>query len=61
MMVRYPRLLKPLRYNIIDNMNLRKKKINLRIFSIRNKRVVGVSCGGLHNAVYTDEGQVFTW
>lgn len=23
--------------------------------------MVGIACGGLHNAVYTEQGQVFTW
>ena len=27
----------------------------------RNKNVTGISCGGIHNAAYTDAGQVFTW
>lgn len=31
------------------------------VYSLRNKRVLGISCGGLHNAVYTQEGRVYTW
>jgi len=31
------------------------------VISLRNKHVVGIACGGLHNAVYTQEGQVYTW
>jgi len=23
--------------------------------------VCGISCGGIHNAVYTESGQVYTW
>jgi regulator of chromosome condensation len=27
----------------------------------RDKKVCGISCGGLHNAVFTEEGLVYTW
>jgi regulator of chromosome condensation len=31
------------------------------VYSLRDKKVCGIACGGLHNAVYTEEGLVFTW
>eukprot|EP01031_Cornospumella_fuschlensis_P043807 gene43807-53571_t len=31
------------------------------VYSLRDKKVVGIACGGIHNAVYTEAGQVFTW
>eukprot|EP01038_Epipyxis_sp_PR26KG_P006020 gene6020-8290_t len=31
------------------------------VYSLRDKKVCGISCGGIHNAVYTESGQVFTW
>ena len=31
------------------------------VLSLRDKKVVGIACGGLHNAVYTETGQVYTW
>lgn len=31
------------------------------VYSLRDKKVCGISCGGLHNAVYTETGQVYTW
>ncbi len=27
----------------------------------RNKKVCGIACGGIHNVVYTESGQVYTW
>jgi alpha-tubulin suppressor-like RCC1 family protein len=27
----------------------------------RDKKVCGIACGGIHNAVYTESGQVYTW
>jgi regulator of chromosome condensation len=31
------------------------------VYSLRNKKVCGISCGGLHNAAFTESGAVFTW
>ena len=31
------------------------------VYSLREKKVCGIACGGLHNAVYTDQGRVYTW
>ena len=31
------------------------------VYSLRDKKVCGIACGGLHNAVVTEQGQVFTW
>lgn len=31
------------------------------MYSLRDKQVVSVSCGGLHNAVVTESGLVYTW
>lgn len=31
------------------------------VYSLRDKKVVGIACGGLHNAVCTEEGLVYTW
>lgn len=31
------------------------------VYSLRNKKVVGIACGGIHNAVFTETGQVYTW
>jgi hypothetical protein len=31
------------------------------VFSLRDKRVSRISCGGLHNAVCTEDGLVYTW
>ena len=31
------------------------------VYTLRDKKVCGISCGGLHNAVYTDKGEVYTW
>lgn len=28
---------------------------------LRDKKVYSVACGGLHNAVVTETGQVYTW
>lgn len=41
-----------------DDLMVRYPRI---VYSLRNKKVSGISCGGLHNAVYTEEGQVYTW
>jgi len=32
-----------------------------KILSLADKQVVGISCGGLHNAVCTASGAVYTW
>ena len=32
-----------------------------KVLSLADKQVVGISCGGLHNAVYTSTGAVYTW
>lgn len=29
--------------------------------NVRDKKVCGIACGGIHNAVYTESGQVYTW
>ena len=31
------------------------------VYSLRDKKVCQVACGGLHNAVVTEMGQVYTW
>jgi regulator of chromosome condensation len=31
------------------------------VYSLRNRKVCMVACGGLHNAVVTESGQVWTW
>jgi regulator of chromosome condensation len=31
------------------------------VYSLRDKKVLGIACGGLHNAVFTDQGTVYTW
>lgn len=31
------------------------------VYICRDKRVCGISCGGIHNAVFTDDGLVYTW
>eukprot|EP01036_Dinobryon_divergens_P029735 gene29735-38876_t len=31
------------------------------VYSLRDKKVYGIACGGIHNAVYTTTGQVYTW
>jgi alpha-tubulin suppressor-like RCC1 family protein len=31
------------------------------VHSLREKKVCGIACGGLHNAVFTESGHVFTW
>eukprot|EP01039_Chlorochromonas_danica_P000336 gene336-360_t len=31
------------------------------VYSLRDKKVCGIACGGIHNAVYTESGQVYTW
>ena len=31
------------------------------VYSLRDKKVCMVSCGGLHNAIVTENGQVYTW
>ena len=31
------------------------------VYSLRDKKVCGISCGGLHNAVWTEAGAVYTW
>mmetsp|Transcript_13263 Transcript_13263/g.18178 ORF Transcript_13263/g.18178 Transcript_13263/m.18178 type:complete len:552 (+) Transcript_13263:2-1657(+) len=31
------------------------------VYTLRDKKVYGISCGGIHNAAYTATGQVYTW
>ena len=31
------------------------------VYSLRDKNVYAIACGGIHNAIYTDSGQVYTW
>ena len=31
------------------------------VYSLRDKQVFSIACGGLHNAVVTASGQVYTW
>ena len=31
------------------------------VYSLRDKKVSSISCGGLHNAVCTEDGLVYTW
>lgn len=31
------------------------------VYSLRDKKVCGIACGGIHNAIYTESGQVYTW
>ena len=31
------------------------------VYSLRDKKVCGIACGGLHNAVWTETGQAYTW
>lgn len=31
------------------------------VYSLRDKKVLGIACGGIHNAVYTASGHVYTW
>lgn len=31
------------------------------VFPLRDKKVCGISCGGLHNAVWTEQGHCYTW
>ena len=31
------------------------------VSSLADKKVVLIACGGLHNAVVTQQGQVYTW
>ena len=31
------------------------------VYSLRDKRVSSIACGGLHNAVCTEDGLVYTW
>lgn len=31
------------------------------VYSLRDKKVMGIACGGIHNAIYTSSGQVYTW
>jgi regulator of chromosome condensation len=31
------------------------------VYSLRDKKVCGISCGGLHNAILTEQGCVYTW
>ena len=41
-----------------DDMAVRFPRI---VYSLRDKRAVSISCGGLHNAVVTETGQLYTW
>lgn len=31
------------------------------VYSLRDKKIMGIACGGIHNAAYTSTGQVYTW
>jgi alpha-tubulin suppressor-like RCC1 family protein len=31
------------------------------VYSLRDKKVCGIACGGLHNAVWTETGHAYTW
>lgn len=31
------------------------------VYSLRDKKVCAISCGGLHNAILTEQGCVYTW
>lgn len=31
------------------------------VICLSDKKVCGIACGGLHNAVFTETGQVYTW
>ena len=31
------------------------------VYPLRDKKVCGISCGGLHNAVWTEHGHCYTW
>ena len=31
------------------------------VYALRDKKICGISCGGIHNAAFTESGQVFTW
>jgi regulator of chromosome condensation len=31
------------------------------VYSLRDKKVCGIACGGLHNACFTEDGAVYTW
>lgn len=60
LMVRFPRVVYSLRSD--SNNQFRLKEL---LFTIkprrREKKVVGIACGGLHNAVFTEDGLVYTW
>ena len=36
-------------------------KFPRKVLSLADKHVIGISCGGLHNAVFTSSGAVYTW
>lgn len=36
-------------------------KFPRKVMGLMEKQIVGISCGGLHNAVYTASGAVYTW
>jgi regulator of chromosome condensation len=31
------------------------------VYSLRDKKIVGIACGGIHNAAFSSTGQVYTW
>jgi len=31
------------------------------VYGLRDKKVCAIACGGLHNAVCTENGEVYTW
>ena len=41
-----------------DDLTVRFPRV---VYSLRDKKVCGIACGGLHNAVFTEEGHVYTW
>jgi len=45
----------------IDNDEDLMVKFPRIVYSLSDKKVCGISCGGLHNAVFTESGQVYTW
>jgi regulator of chromosome condensation len=41
-----------------DDISVRFPRV---VYSLRDKKVCIISCGGLHNAVVTEDGKVYTW
>ena len=44
-----------------ENMEDLEVKYPRIVYSLRDKKVCGIACGGIHNAIYTESGQVYTW